>query len=93
MMFQLLSRNQASLNTRFPEIVEAFKKLQISAVLDGEIVSLTVQADLIFQLLQQYLKNRKGVLVYYVFDILYFGGFELTDLPLISRKEAAERGF
>src|SRR5665647_1855896 len=34
----LVSRNQASFNTRFPAIVDTLKKMQITAVLDGEIV-------------------------------------------------------
>ena len=89
----LVSRNQASFNTRFPAIVEALKKMQITAILDGEIVVVDSAGRPDFQLLQQYLKNRKGVLVYYVFDILYFEGYELTGQPLISRKKLLKEVF
>jgi bifunctional non-homologous end joining protein LigD len=89
----LLSRNRASLNNRFPAIVDTLKKMHISAVLDGEIVIVDSDGRPHFQLLQQYLKNRKGALVYYVFDILYFAGLELTDLPLILRKRLLKEVF
>ena len=89
----LVSRNRASFNTRFPAIVEALKKMRITAVLDGEIVVVDTAGRPDFQLLQQYLKNRKGILVYYVFDILYYEGYELTGLPLISRKNLLKEVF
>ena len=37
-------------------------------------------------MLQDYHKSRKGHLVYYVFDLLYFQGHDLTGLPLRDRK-------
>jgi len=83
----LYSRNDLNFNSQFPEIVESLKKMQITAVLDGEIVVLDEQGRSQFQLLQQYFKYKKGILVYYVFDILYFEGYELLGLPLITRKK------
>lgn len=83
----LYSRNDLNFNSQFPEIVESLKKMQITAVLDGEIVVLDEQGRSKFQLLQQYFKYKKGILVYYVFDILYFEGYELLGLPLITRKK------
>jgi bifunctional non-homologous end joining protein LigD len=83
----LYSRNDLNFNSKFPEIVESLKKMQITAVLDGEIVVLDEQGRSQFQLLQQYFKYKKGILVYYVFDILYFEGYELLGLPLITRKK------
>lgn len=83
----LYSRNDLNFNSQFPEIVESLKKMQITAVLDGEIVVLDEQGRSHFQLLQQYFKYKKGILVYYVFDILYFEGYELLGLPLITRKK------
>jgi bifunctional non-homologous end joining protein LigD len=83
----LYSRNESNFNLQFPEIVESLKKMQVTAVLDGEIVALDQQGKSQFQLLQQYSKNKKGVLVYYVFDVLYFEGYELLELPLVRRKK------
>ncbi|MCJ7617023.1 MAG: hypothetical protein MUO43_10860, partial [Desulfobacterales bacterium] len=89
----LISRNRASFNTRFPAIVDTLKKMRITAVLDGEIVVVDSDGRPGFQLLQKYLKNRKGALVYYVFDILYYEGYELTDLALIFRKRLLKEVF
>ena len=83
----LYSRNDLNFNSQFPEIVESLKKMQITAVLDGELVVLDEQGRSQFQHLQQYFKYKKGILVYYVFDILYFEGYELLGLPLITRKK------
>ncbi len=87
----LYSRNDLNFNSQFPEIIESLKKMQITAVLDGEIVVLDKQGRSKFQLLQQYSKYKKGILVYYVFDILYFEGYELLELPLITRKKILSR--
>ncbi|MCL4417648.1 MAG: non-homologous end-joining DNA ligase [Actinobacteria bacterium] len=83
----LYSRNDLNFNSQFPEITESLKKMHISTVLDGEIVVLDKQGRSQFQLLQQYLKYKEGMLVYYVFDILYLEGYELIKLPLITRKK------
>ena len=41
-----------------------------------------------FQWLQNHDKDRtKGELKYYVFDILYFNGYDLRELPLLTRKK------
>ncbi len=40
-----------------------------------------------FQMLQNYQKSGKGHLLYYVFDLLYFQGHDLTNLTLLRRKE------
>ncbi|MCL5071580.1 MAG: non-homologous end-joining DNA ligase [Actinobacteria bacterium] len=83
----LYSRNDLNFNSQFPEVVESLKKMHINTVLDGEIVVLDKQGRSQFQLLQQYLKYKKEMLVYYVFDILYLEGYELLTLPLITRKK------
>lgn len=83
----LYSRNDLNFNSQFPEIVESLKEMQLTAVLDGEIVVVDEQGKSQFHLLQQYSKYKKGKLVYYVFDILYFEDYELLELPLITRKK------
>jgi bifunctional non-homologous end joining protein LigD len=42
-------------------------------------------------MLQNYQKTGSGHLIYYVFDLLYFDGHALTDLPLIRRKELLKK--
>ena len=88
---KLYSRNLLSFNERFPHIVEELPKIGVEAVLDGEIVVVDETGVSQFQLLQNYLRNRQGRLVYYVFDILWLEGHDLTGLPLIRRKEILRR--
>lgn len=83
---RLYSRNHQPFNDKFVEVAESLKKFPGNAVLDGEAVVLDEKGHPNFQLLQDFPKS-KGELVYYVFDILYFDGHNLEDLPLIKRKE------
>lgn len=87
----LYSRNGISLSQKFSPIYEALKKSQLEAVLDGEIVVVNDQGEPDFQMLQDYSKFGKGHLLYYVFDLLYFAGHDLTGLPLIKRKELLKK--
>jgi bifunctional non-homologous end joining protein LigD len=83
----LYSRKGISFNKKFFPITEALGKLRFDAVLDGEIVVVDEQGRPDFQMLQHYQNSGSGHLIYYVFDLLYFRGHDLTDLPLLRRKE------
>jgi len=83
----LYSRNLISLNQKFFPIVESLRKWRFEALLDGEIVVVDDQGHPDFQMLQDYQKSGSGHLLYYVFDLLYFRGHDLTNLPLLRRKE------
>ncbi len=92
----LYSRNQLSFGKKFPEIVDSLKKLGLNAVLDGEIVFVDKNGKPDFQKLHDYhggfdSKKTKGQLIYYVFDILYYDGRNLTGLELLKRKELLEK--
>jgi bifunctional non-homologous end joining protein LigD len=87
----LYSRNLISFNRKFSPVAESLKALRFEAVLDGEIVVVDDQGQPDFQMLQDYQKSGRGHLVYYVFDLLYFHGHDLTGLPLIRRKELLKR--
>jgi bifunctional non-homologous end joining protein LigD len=82
----LYSRNGISFNRKFPSITDSLEKFGYEAVLDGEIVVVDDRGYPDFQMLQDYQKSGSGHLLYYVFDLLYFAGHDLTDLPLIKRK-------
>lgn len=83
----LHSRNNLPFNHKFIPVAEALKDLGFDAVLDGELVILDESGRSRFQGIQNYQTTGEGNLVYYVFDILYLNGHDLTSLPLLKRKE------
>ena len=59
-----------------------------SAILDGEVVVLTSEGNSSFARLQNALDAGKtDTLTYFVFDLLYLNGHNLTARPLLERKE------
>jgi bifunctional non-homologous end joining protein LigD len=82
----LYSRNNNPFNEKYSEIVKSLETFDKDVVLDGEIVVLNDDGKANFQSLQMYGKSAKGSLVYYVFDLLYYEGKNLTSLPLEKRK-------
>lgn len=87
---ELWSRNQKSLNERFPDVVTAVAKLPVrSCVLDGEVCALNEEGRSSFQLLQNSADTKQPV-VYYVFDAVSDGAEDLRKLPLTERKERLE---
>lgn len=87
----LYSRNLIPLHKKFPPIMDALRTFRFEAILDGEIVVVDDQGHPDFQMLQNYQKNGGGHLLYCVFDLLYFEGHDLTNLPLLRRKELLKR--
>jgi bifunctional non-homologous end joining protein LigD len=78
---------------RFPSIAEAIAALGIeSGILDGEIVVLAQDGTSDFQALQNVMSaGRDDQLVYFVFDLPYFDGYDLTSVPLLERKAVLKR--
>jgi bifunctional non-homologous end joining protein LigD len=87
----LHSRNGISFDKKFFPITEALRKFGFDAVLDGEIVVVDDQGRPDFQMLQHYQRYGKGHLLYYVFDLLFFRGHDLTGMPLLRRKELLKK--
>lgn len=88
---ELVSRNGLSFNTKYKPLVHAFGIINDDMILDGEIVVEDKNGKSNFQWLQYYQDNPdKGKLKCYVFDILYFNGFDLTSLELLQRKKILE---
>lgn len=95
---RLMSRTRNELSASFPEIRDAFEALPAGDyILDGEVVAFRDgQTD--FQMLQPRMglinpevARATGIPVfYYLFDILHFEGYDLTQLPLVSRKSILE---
>lgn len=78
---------------KFPSIVEGLKALaRHDALLDGEIVSGEQVGASDFSALQDDLKTgRHDRMAYYVFDLLYLDGADLSGAPLIERKKELQR--
>ena len=87
---RLLSRNQLSLNDRFPEVAAALEADPAERfVIDGEIVAFD-GAQTSFAALQQR-GERPVSIFYYVFDVLYLGDRDTTALPWRERKAQLRR--
>ncbi|MDI3321071.1 non-homologous end-joining DNA ligase [Pinibacter soli] len=85
---ELRSRNNLSFTQKFAAITDALREeWKGDAIVDGEIVALNDEGYPDFQNLQNFVKNgRRAKLAFYVFDILWYSGKNLTGLPLIERK-------
>lgn len=84
---RLYSRYSNMFNKDYPVIVSELEKLDLDAVLDGEIVLLDEEGKPDFGRLQDYAQNTEYQLCYFVFDILYYNGENLCNKPLLERKE------
>ncbi len=91
---RLLSRNQKSTNSSYPELVDALASQGLEdAVLDGEVVAFDGDAPS-FSALQRRMHvidpnkaRATGVKVgYHIFDIVHLDGFDVTAVPLVLRK-------
>ncbi|MGA9140435.1 MAG: ATP-dependent DNA ligase, partial [Methanocella sp.] len=96
---RLMSRTHNEMSASFPEVRDAFEALpEGDYIMDGEVVAFR-DSETDFQMLQPRMgliypedARKTGIPVfYYLFDILYFGGYDLTQLPLVSRKEVLSR--
>ena len=84
----LVSRNANSFDKKFQELLEPLRNLKNNILLDGEVVVQDSKGRDKFQWLQNHDKDpSKGELKYFVFDILYFNGYDLRNLPLVTRKK------
>jgi bifunctional non-homologous end joining protein LigD len=86
----LRSRNDLSLNGRFPEVAAALEADPVqNVILDGEVVAFD-GAQTSFSRLQQR-GERPTPVFYYVFDVLRADGEDVTALPLRERKAILRR--
>ncbi|HZU43526.1 MAG TPA: non-homologous end-joining DNA ligase [Terriglobales bacterium] len=95
---RLVSRNQNDLTRTYPELGDLSTYIRVrSAVLDGEIVALDEQGRASFSLMQQRTgishngrkvkRNTDIPVLYYVFDLLWVDGYDLTRVDLDKRKD------
>jgi bifunctional non-homologous end joining protein LigD len=90
---RLLTRKQLDWTRRFGRIGAAVAALPAAtALLDGELVVEDDKGVSSFSMLQTDLKDDRGDrFVYWVFDLLYLDGRDLTKEPLLERKAALQR--
>jgi bifunctional non-homologous end joining protein LigD len=95
---RLLSRNRQRLNDTYPEIVDSVAVQTGDFVIDGEIVAFEGRRTS-FEKLQgrigikdpEVARRSKIKVFYYVFDLLYLDGYDITRLPLRFRKRLLRR--
>jgi bifunctional non-homologous end joining protein LigD len=84
---RIWSRNQLPLESKFPMVGDAVNQLNLrSTILDGEIVALDKDGIPRFQLLQQWQKRPTAPVVYYLFDLLWCDGRDITGRTVVQRR-------
>jgi bifunctional non-homologous end joining protein LigD len=84
---QLRSRNNNAFEQKYAPVYNALKQWPVNAIVDGEIIVLNEEGRADFKALQDWQFEQRGELVYYVFDILWFDGINVMNLPLTERQE------
>jgi ATP-dependent DNA ligase len=85
---QLLTRTGLDWTDKYPGAVAALKNLNMkTAYIDGELCGVDAAGLPSFAQTQAATDGERGVhLVYYAFDLLHVGGWDVSSLPLISAK-------
>src|SRR4051812_43388591 len=84
---RFVSRNQIDMTPQYPELASIAKQVRAKeAILDGEICALDPQGIPRFQMLQRKGATKRPPIVYFVFDLLYVDGYDLTACTVVERK-------
>ncbi len=96
---RFITRNNNDWTHYFPKLGKAIKNFPFkNAILDGELVAVDDKGISNFQLLQNSIQTdsdarRESKLKYFIFDLPYCQDFDLTQTPLIERKDLLKRIF
>ena len=86
---QLFTRAGNDWTHKWPDIAEALTQVPVTqAWLDGELVARAEDGSIRFQAMQNL--TRRGIaarLIYYIFDLVYLNGYDLSPVPLKQRKQ------
>lgn len=99
---RLISRNKNLMNNAYPSLVQAFERQAAdNFIIDGEIVALNAQGVSDFELLQGRInlkelekikvKSAHSPVIYDIFDVMYAGGYDLGNMPLLARKQVLKK--
>jgi bifunctional non-homologous end joining protein LigD len=85
---RIWSRNRLPLEPKFPMVVQAVDRLKLrSTIMDGEIGALDSEGIPRFQLLQQWQKRPTAPVVFYLFDVLWSNGRDITGSTVLERRK------
>src|SRR5688572_14106577 len=87
---ELRSRNDKSFKEKYYPVTDALEQMNIQAVIDGEIVVLDKNGIANFSALQNWRSESDGELYFYVFDLLWLNGKDLTKEIFTVRRELLE---
>jgi bifunctional non-homologous end joining protein LigD len=95
---RLMSRNQKTINSSYPEIAEALARQPHDLVIDSEVVAFDGEVPS-FSMLQRRMHvidperaRRTGVAVFlHAFDLVYADGYDITRVPLLTRKKVLKK--
>src|SRR5918996_3970492 len=89
---RLYTRAGLDWTARYGVLAEGFRGLACQqALIDGEIVVQDERGIASFAALQDALaEGRTHELVFFAFDLMYLDGYDLTEVPLLERKQALE---
>jgi bifunctional non-homologous end joining protein LigD len=91
---RLLTRNEKDRTSHYPDLVEAVRREDTAPLIaDGEIVAFRGEVTS-FARLQERMQNSRPTVahvaavpvVFYLFDLVWFDGYDLSALPLLARK-------
>lgn len=86
---RLMTRNKLDRTASFPRVAEALSSQQGDFIIDGEVAALEGDRTS-FSLLQQS-HRAKVAITYFVFDILFVDGQDLTRKDLLTRKSVLQK--
>ncbi len=88
---EIRSRNNKDFNKKFYPIYNALVDWPINAVVDGEITVLNEKGAPDFNALQEWRSEADGQLIYYLFDVLWLDGYDLTNVSLKERRDILQK--
>jgi bifunctional non-homologous end joining protein LigD len=96
---RLITRNDKDRTSHYPDLVEAVRRDDTAPMIaDGEIVAFRGDVTS-FSRLQERMQNAKPSpaqvaavpVLFYLFDLIWFDGYDLSALPLLARKSVLRR--